>query len=342
MLRDDLFLDSRGAAPAVVRSYEACEPEAQLRFRLRDTLNATLAARRSAVAAPLPILAVIYFGTHHERLHAVRAYERYFRRLVYMSPNREIVRAVGELRSRGGSSGAEVHAHHCTRWIKATYMCLASVAPALMDGLRGVLYMHFDLWLQPWSLRALPLDAVWSLPRHRIMQKGGGPSHLLPLHCFDASEPVAYTLNGSAPNAWTWARDLPAAREATRATCGRRHGGGGGGGGCRAERVCIGWVDMYYLPARVLPAFGSLAAVYASHGRQGVNHELAVPTMLEQLAPTGGGARRMLDCWGYCCSVTLCPELLLRHACGHRMQLALAHVRGTFDSLWGGHDLGGE
>ena len=130
MLRDDLFLDSRGAA--VVRSYEACEPEAQLRLRLSGTLNATLAARRSAVAAPLPILAVIYFGTHHERLHAVRAYERYFRRLVYMSPNREIVRAVGKLRSRG-SSGAEVHAHHCTRWIKATYMCVASVAPALMD-----------------------------------------------------------------------------------------------------------------------------------------------------------------------------------------------------------------
>ena len=51
--------------------------------------------------------------------------------------------------------------------------------------------------------------------------------------------------------------------------------------------------------------------------------------------------RRTLECWGYCCSVTLCPELLLRHACGHRMQLALAHVRGTFDSLWGGHDLGG-
>ena len=203
MLRDDLFLDSRGAA--VVRSYEACEPEAQLRLRLSGTLNATLAARRSAVAAPLPILAVIYFGTHHERLHAVRAYERYFRRLVYMSPNREIVRAVGKLRSRG-SSGAEVHAHHCTRWIKATYMCVASVAPALMDGLRGVLYMHFDLWLQPWALRALPLDAVWSLPRQRIMQKRGGPSHLLPLHCFDPSEPTAYTLNGSAPTAWTWAR----------------------------------------------------------------------------------------------------------------------------------------
>eukprot|EP00964_Phaeocystis_antarctica_P150275 scaffold117674_cov72-Phaeocystis_antarctica.AAC.2 len=217
MLRDDLFLDSRDAAPAVVRSYEACEPEAQLRLRLRGTLNATLAARRVAVAAPLPILAVIYFGTHHERLHAVRAYERYFRRLVYMSPSREIVRAVSELRSRGGSSGAEVHAHHCTRWIKATYMCLASVAPALMDGLRGALYMHFDLWLQPWSLRTLPLDAVWSLPRHRIMQKRGGPSHLLPLHCFDASDPAAYTLNASAPTAWTWARDLPAAREATRA-----------------------------------------------------------------------------------------------------------------------------
>lgn len=310
MLRDDLFLETRGAASAVVRSYEACEHEAQLQFRLKVAMNATLAARRIAVAAPLPILAVIYFGTHHERLHAVRAYERYFRRLVYMSPNREIVRAVSELRGRGGFSGASVHAHHCARWIKATYMCLASVAPALMDGLRGALYMHFDLWLQPWSLRALPLDAVWSLPRHRIMRKQGGPSHLLPLHCFDASEPAAYTLNGSAPTAWSWARDLPAAREAARASCARRSGGGdggGGGGSCLPERVCIGWVDMYYIPARMLPAFGALASVYASHGRQGVNHELAVPTILEQLAPSGSAARRTLDSWGYCFSVNAVP-----------------------------------
>ena len=310
MLRDDLFLETRGAASAVVRSYEACEHEAQLQFRLKVAMNATLAARRIAVAAPLPILAVIYFGTHHERLHAVRAYERYFRRLVYMSPNREIVRAVSELRGRGGFSGASVHAHHCARWIKATYMCLASVAPALMDGLRGALYMHFDLWLQPWSLRALPLDAVWSLPRHRIMRKQGGPSHLLPLHCFDASEPAAYTLNGSAPTAWSWARDLPAAREAARASCARRSGGGdggGGGGSCLPERVCIGWVDMYYIPARMLPAFGALASVYASHGRQGVNHELAVPTILEQLAPSGGAAHRTLDSCGYCFSVNAVP-----------------------------------
>ena len=37
---------------------------------------------------------------------------------------------------------------------------------------------------------------------------------------------------------------------------------------------------------------------------------------------------------------SLCPELLLRHACGRRVQLALAHVRITFESLWGSHDLG--
>ena len=112
-LRDDLFLDGPGmadvvaGAQAVVRSYEACEPEAKASALLHRALNETRPARHAAMAAPLPILAIVYFGTHHERVHAVRPYELYFERLVYMSPAREIVRTVRELRPLPGSrSGA--------------------------------------------------------------------------------------------------------------------------------------------------------------------------------------------------------------------------------------------
>lgn len=336
-LRDDLFLDGPGmadvvaGAQAVVRSYEACEPEAKASALLHRALNETRPARHAAMAAPLPILAIIYFGTHHERVHAVRPYELYFERLVYMSPAREIVRTVRELRPLPGSrSGATALAHHCREWVKATYLCVSAVAAQHLGGLRGTLYLHFDLWLHPWALAALPLGSVWSLPAQRIMQKKGGPSHLLPLECFDGADEAAYTFAGAAPTSWTWPRDLPPARQAASEACRN------GGSACEAGRLCIGWVDLYYVPSRLMRSFSALGRVFGAHGRHGVNHELAVPTIMNRLAPRGSTAHHTLECWGYCCSVNTCPELLLRHTCGHRMQLATAPMRRAFDDFWGG------
>ena len=100
-----------------------------------------------------------------------------------------------------------------------------------------------------------------------------------------------------------------------------------------------GWVDLYYVPSRLMRSFSALGRIFGAHGRQGVNHEIAVPTIMHRLAPRGSTAHHTLECWGYCCSVNTCPELLLRHACGHRMQLAAAPMRRAFDDLWGGHDV---
>ena len=55
-----------------------------------------------------------------------------------------------------------------------------------------------------------------------------------------------------------------------------------------------------------------------------------------RIASAPPSARHVLDCWGYCCSVNTCPELLLRHVCGHRMQLASAPIRRAFETVWGG------
>ena len=381
MLRDDLFLKPRrgaaraSAAPAVVRGYLACMPEARSHALLRRALNRTARARAEAVAVPLPVLAVVYFGTHLERLATLRAYERYFKRVVYMSPSKAIADALRRTEAR--RTAVRASTYHCLLPNKVTYACFAAVAAAHGDGTRGALYFHFDMWLQPWALlrgaganpdvRAAAgaqhslLDSLWAAPAGRIMQKQAGPTHLLPLECFNVSRPEEY--RGPYP-AWSWDRDLPpvlaASADATR--LGHRLLGPG--------RLCIGWADLYYVPRRHQTAFGELAAVFA---KRTANAELALPTILHALAAataarsdrvapaatapastqSAKAASRLPDrtlsdgapaewssivrpkCWGYCCSSTACPELMVRHACGHRMQLSEPSVRRTFEVLWG-------
>ena len=393
-LRDDFWLaddraapSSRNQPPAVVRAYEACDGAAAATAQVRASRNATRIARAQLATVPLPIVAVIFFGTHYERLPLLRAYERYFERTVYMSPRAEIHQALRRTdRVAGVAEERSATSHHCGRGIKETYACVADVASralASSTSLRGVLYFHFDLWLQPWRLLRSPqvrggrseghaaaeeLSMLWALPPGRIVLKQGGATRLLPLHCFNASHPASY--QGRYPQ-WTWARDVPGAREGARLAC--------TGGGCDAQRLCIGWADLYYFPRRHAPRFRQLAATF---GRAAANAELAVPTIFDILrtasaAPAAAdapamsslvaaappidaparddartarrdalgarGARDARDprreavfeptCWGFCCSLTTCPELLARHACGHRMQLSEPSVRRAFDEL---------
>ena len=128
-------------------------------------------AARPVSAATLPAV---------RSIGVLLAYGRYFRRLVFMSPNPAVMRQVSKLRH------ASVLGHHCASWIKATYTCVAAVAAAHGGGLRGVVYLHFDLWLQPWALHQMPLDMAWSLPPHRIMpaRSARAGAHLQPPHLY--------------------------------------------------------------------------------------------------------------------------------------------------------------
>lgn len=344
-LREDLFLVAggpllaadAGSPPAVVRSYEACDADAS--SQVRAAANRTRAARVALMASPLPIVAVIFFGTHLERLPLLRAYELYFERVVYMAPTAKIATA---LRSSAAANGARRYrrravatAEHCISGLKATYACVARVAAACGSSARGVLYWHFDLWVKPWKLIELAsgsaaatghpswsklLDALWTVPEGRMMLKASGPTRLLPLRCFNASRPQEYA---STYPQWTWARDVPHAHAAVRRAC--------TDGACDPDRLCIGWADLYYVPRRHFARFGMLARSFAATT---ANAELAVPTMISLLAePTGESVHRPA-CWGFCCSQTLCPELLSRYPCGHRMQLSNQAMRRAFSDLW--------
>jgi hypothetical protein len=291
--------------------------------------------------------------------------------VVYMATTH----TVHDILQRSASAGVRVdvqrvHAHHCRLGLKETYACVAEVAARMHASdrpQRGVLYFHFDLWLQPWRIltvgdppsvstpavetSSLPpsanrrLSMLWALPRERILLKKGGPTQLLPLHCFNASYPPSFKL--AYPH-WTWDRDLPPAHAGLHRACAH--------GSCDPDRLCIGWADLYYIPSQLTRRFSALSRAFVASM---ANAELAVPTMIDMLtselaleapqaaasrAPPGeplhrGRARHAAAsvfrpaCWGFCCAQTTCPELLARYPCGHRMQLSEPAIREAFQSL---------
>ena len=143
-----MFLDRAvrpGESPAVVRSYASCQPVAAARDSLAAARNASRAARAALAASPLPVLAIIYFGTHLERLAALRAYEHYFWRVVYMSPSAAIGGALERSpapATRGAGVRAPARAYHCRRSVKTTYACVVDAASALGSRSSGVLYFQ--------------------------------------------------------------------------------------------------------------------------------------------------------------------------------------------------------
>lgn len=341
---------------------------------LRTEDNATRGIRAARAADPLPIVAAIFFGTHLERLSLLRVYESYFARVVYMSLSAEITKLVhgGRKRAVRGRAHAyhcrhglkatyacvaEVALAHATGlegtlylhfdlWIKPWELLhhLATPATATVAATAGMAAMEAsspERRLMRWRLRRLVQSApaqsapapstgraaaellrtVWALPAERIMLKQGGPTRLLPLECFNASRPSTY--RGAYPE-WTWERDLPPSLRGLHHAC-------AGGRRCATDRLCIGWADLYYVPAQQQEAFSTLARGFVAHS---ANAELAVPTMLHVLAERQGTPLRRPSCWGYCCSSTSCPELLLRHPCGHRMSLADGRMREAFGRLW--------
>eukprot|EP00966_Prymnesium_polylepis_P218970 5067120-Prymnesium_polylepis.1 len=249
MVRDDLFLEPSSkrpsaSAPPVVRGYLACTSEARSQALLQRAANQTARRRAEAAASRLPVLAVVYFGTHHERLGSLRAYELYFERVVYMSPSKAIATAL--LSTAALRPIVRAASYHCLQPNKVSYKCVAEVTAAHGRGTRGTLFFHFDFWVQPWALVAARsqggadandalLDTVWATPEGRIMQKQGGPTHLLPLSCFNATRPAEYRVRYPA---WSWERDVPAVRAAAAdaaARLGHRALGQG--------QLCIGWAD---------------------------------------------------------------------------------------------------
>ena len=80
MLRDDLHLEAVSIGLPVVRAYEACDTSNSAAAQIAHERNVSRAARIAMAVSPLPVVAILFFGTHFERLPLLHiAYQSYFK-----------------------------------------------------------------------------------------------------------------------------------------------------------------------------------------------------------------------------------------------------------------------
>ena len=135
----------------------------------------------------------------------------------------------------------------------------------LPDGRRtaGVLYAHFDMWLNVRILHRLPTNAIWATQ--------GGMHRDWMLGCFSSSE-VRWKANGpgmlgkyllsSHPKGGVCpAVPLPAAFASNSSAT--------------LDKCCYGWSDLFYVPSGALPAFAQISDALST-----LHHEIATLSLI--------------------------------------------------------------
>ena len=213
--------------------------------------------------------------------------------------------------------------------------------------LAGVLYIHFDMWLNPRSHFAThaPLGSMW-MPKNGLdrytwetpvcarpgpwwasPRRGRSSIPVVPeseLTRGNISRPTptwspphparfaAQKLLGNACDQPTWMPSLPGAIRP---------------GARRLRECCWAWSDLIYVPSSALAGFVQLAAGPLAT----LFHEVAVPTAMSEVHAQLGVPWIDVSCIGDCCSkrwpvLGRWPEEALS-LCGHRLDLTKATHR---------------
>ncbi|KAF2395650.1 hypothetical protein EJ06DRAFT_484915 [Trichodelitschia bisporula] len=168
------------------------------------------------------------------------------------------------------------------------------------DDVEGLLFFHFDAWVEPLSFHDMPMDKLW------VLDKGS-----IPYLCMrDVKEWV--------PD-WMWfgAKEHERAKMASTVIKSYLPNYD-----VDPEQFCVGWSDMYYLPRRFFADFQHLSTIIASAR---IMHEIAIPTLWNIIDrtysphPSRSVIYRWSDCWGGCCDSGVKPGELAQKRCGHKL-----------------------
>ena len=173
--------------------------------------------------------------------------------------------------------------------------------------IEGILYFHFDMWVDPLGFAREDFNNLWILD-------GPAPN----LKCMrDVTGPDGYSSDWPGVNGRWWEHARKANAEANALNI-----------GFKADELewCAGWSDMYYVPRRFWPDFTVLSRLYKTQDfGSGVNHEVAIPTMFRTLDRTHrahkhlGVTSHIGDCWGSCCHGGATATEVLEARCGHHL-----------------------
>mmetsp|Transcript_46678 Transcript_46678/g.141630 ORF Transcript_46678/g.141630 Transcript_46678/m.141630 type:complete len:300 (+) Transcript_46678:250-1149(+) len=249
-----------------------------------------------------------------DRAHLLLGYKRHFWDVWYINP-----------------SGNTTNAFTCARWEDMN--CLSDVMtafPFVLDnatrqlqrwagGRRrdrpdGVLYLHFDFWINPslFSQHSLDLRKVWRL--RAGLTRGGRHQRIIPNQC---KKGQALMEDSHRRGGWFF----PGSRHRTAGLAAVDSAVSANMNASlhwTSDELCYGWVDLMYIPQAGWQSFVELARGPFNS----VWHEVAVPTILAMLVRSGQVAgEEVVDCWGSCCTNTVDPAILKQNMCGHQMDL---------------------
>jgi hypothetical protein len=207
--------------------------------------------------------------------------------------------------------------------------------PALrQDGLnkvKGVLAIHADFWISVAFLKKLNRRAMW-LPGTGISGNTNGD-----YHCRQDLFDQIPKRSACQKAGWNWPEKM----------CNKA----GFNLFCRSTSkalsdisdtmaiykdmprlFCKSWADAYYWPRSTWTIFAPLVNQLANRSRPVMN-EVALPFLMALAATYHGVERQAINCAGGCCT-DFAASQILKHRCGHKMDLSHEESRIALASAW--------
>ena len=299
------------------------------------TLKTCYTVTEDAGALPLQVLShVVNFRDETQTLHDHRdmllSYAPFFAGQLFLMPGAwgpgMVMKGISSYHACAVQGQINFVYHTC---LADLFESLLKPAPAWCNNpvpISGVLHMHNDMWANP----RLMLDPALFDRTHMWFSEYGLPGNEQPTRVGGMGRTPHFCASGQAladDCQWGWCtrdRDYPGqpSMKEEGATALARLAASPGLRLWPEGRLCRGWSDIFYIPARFMARFASYAPAFNV-----TFHEVAMPTLI-QLTMVEAGAPEAFThtrCEGSCCERA--GDDLRSYTCAHRLDLRNRTVR---------------
>ncbi|PMD62276.1 uncharacterized protein K444DRAFT_627235 [Hyaloscypha bicolor E] len=268
-----------------------------------DHISKPTSPNTSIIHSPFNTTLGFMKWNHHlpDRIPLIQKYEPFFHTIHYSMPLPD-------------EKDSELHnlTHDAWQNPLVNYVQIARTMQFILDQpanssaneITGLLFLHFDAWIDPLSFATEDFSKIWIA----YTQAYGGPQYI----CGTSRAQFGGWVGLNADRNWHYPL-LSAQVDLASANTSYIF---------NKDEWCIGWSDIYYIPREYFADYVYLAAFY---GAQNAFHELVIPSIMRIIDQT----RRRKDfssiinylghCFGGCCAPGADMNQLMSHRCGHKL-----------------------
>jgi hypothetical protein len=255
-------------------------------------------------------LAVVRWNSEHpERFPLVEKYAPFFHDLHFSMPNYLKGEDVPEDYHNLTHDSATDSPHIYVDLAKTMKLLLNAPEGSPEAEIEGLLYFHFDAWIDPMGYVGEDFSKIWIPDIPDIPDEDGKPGGPR-FECMEHREKYpwwGFVETDFHEQAMAAAR-LIALHEGKYVV--------------NTKEWCVGWTDIYYVPKQYFADYIFLSSIF---GALHVFHEVAVPTIIHiidqsrRTHPLLSILQRFGECWGSCCAKNPDAHDILFNRCGHRL-----------------------